>query len=327
MFLTPGFDIVNGGILSISSILEETARLKHIHGAETTMCTVPGDPLLLRYTKFRNQNRIYRFPQVLSYFGDLQYLMIHIPEYAIEKFLNNLKNQDYLKLSKIKGLHFNILLQNIDEFSEELSHPKYIERLKKLGNVTCTTAHEKYSTPEVRKRLGIPLHKLSWFLSPEQYNRRGYLEKENLMVVSPDSHPMKTKILTLIATRFSRLRIQVIQDLTYEEYKEIVSKAKWALTFGEGLDGYFVENVFSGGISFAVYEPAFFTGDFRSLRTVYTTSEILAEKINADIEDLDNESTYNDYQRKEFEICSKYFDHQKYVHNIRLFYEGKYTVK
>src|SRR5665647_2900611 len=59
VFLTPGYDIANGGIISISSIYEETIKLKHIHEAEVIICTIPGDPLLLKYTKFNNQNCIY----------------------------------------------------------------------------------------------------------------------------------------------------------------------------------------------------------------------------------------------------------------------------
>jgi hypothetical protein len=57
--------------------------------------------------------------------------------------------------------------------------------------------------------------------------------------------------------------------MTYQEYKATISKAKWALTFGEGLDGYFVEPIFSGDSSFSVYNPSFFIEDSWSLRTVY----------------------------------------------------------
>jgi hypothetical protein len=247
--------------------------------------------------------------------------MIHIPEYCLKQFLHSLSYDDYLRLKKIKDVHINILLQNI----ALLSPMEYIERMKELGKLTCTTAHEKYSCLELRKKLGFPLHKLSWFLSPEMYKKKRYVEKEDLMIVSPDIHPKKSEVLSLIAGHFPNLKIQIIQNLTYEQYKNLISRAKWALTFGEGLDGYFVETIFSGGISFSVYNPTFFTEDFKSIRTVYENYDALIEKICSDIGDLDDEKTYGEYQREQFALCSKYFNYKEYVKNIELFYQEKYT--
>jgi len=320
VFLTPGYDTVSGGILSISSIYEESIRFKYIHKAEIIMCTIPGDPPLLRYTKFNNQNYIYKFSQVLSYFQNLQNLMIHIPEYCINQFL---KNVDYLRLNQIKDVHLNIMLQNI----KLLDKKENIEKLKTIGRVTCTTAHEQYSTIEMREKLGFPLHKLSVYGSPEQYKKERYVEKENLMIISPDSHPQKYEVLNLIGKLFPQLKIFIIKNLTYDEYKNVISRAKWALTFGEGLDGYFVETIFSGGVSFAIYNSTFFTKDFKSLRTVYDSYDLLIKKISLDIKDLDNEITYNNYQRKQYELCCRYYNYKKYINNLELFYKGNYTYK
>ena len=321
IFLTPGNDIVNGGILSVSSIYEESVKIKHIHEAEVIMCTVPGDPPLLRYTKFENQNYIYGFSQVLSYFKNLQNLMVHIPEIAIPKILKNISNEDYVRLKEIKNVHLNIMLQNI----KLLSPMEDIEKLKKIGKVTCTTAHEQYSTLETRKKLGIPLHKLSVYVSPEQYERKRYSEKEDILVVSPDHHPQKKEILNLIHEQLPRLKIQIVKDLTYEKYKKLISRAKWALTFGEGLDGYFIESIFSGGISFAVYNSQFFTKDFEPLRTVYDSYATLRKKMHLDIKQLDNEEAYTKYHSEQYALCSKYYDYRKYVKNLEAFYKGEYT--
>lgn len=323
VFLTLGRDIVNGGILSISSICEESTKLKHLHEAEVIMCTIPGEPSLLKYTKFNNKNYIYRFSQVLSYFSDLQTLMIHIPEHFVGQFLGNLSERDFSRLEKIKEVHFNIMLQNIDL----LSPPRCIEELKRLGKVTGTTAHKRYSTLEMRNKLGFPLHKLSVFISPERYNKKEFNEKENLMIVSHDKHPQKSEILNLIARQFPKLRIQVIQNLSYEEFKKVISRAKWALTFGEGLDGYFIETIFSGGVSFAVYNSRFFTEDFKALRTVYDSYETLSKRVYADINELDNKMAYTDYQNKQYELCCRYYKYEEYVKNLELFYKGQYTYK
>jgi hypothetical protein len=321
VFLTMGSDIVNGGLLSISSMYEETKKLSNIHGAETVMCTIPGDSLLLRYTRFENQNYIYRFPQVLSYFRSPNNLIIHIPEYSVQEFLENLTYQDRLRLSKIRVVHINMMIQNI----EYLASMHNILELKRLGKLTCTTAHEKYSTRELSQRIGCPLYKFSVWVSPEKYHKKSYAEKEDLMIVSPDPHPKRSEVLRLIAKQFPHLSVQVIRNLTYKEYKETISRAKWALTFGEGLDGYFVETVFSGGISFSAYNSRFFTEDFKSLRTVYDDYEVLIKNICSDIKDLDNEKAYAEYQNREYNLCSKYYSYREYVDNLKSFYKAEYA--
>jgi len=320
IFLTPGDDRVDGGIMSYSSIYEETKKLKHIHGAETVMCTIPGDHLILRYTKFPNENYIFRFSQVLGYFRNLESIMIHI-EAWIGQFLRNMTLLDYIRLRNIEDVHFNMMIQHIGA----LASIDDVAALKKLGKLTCSTAHEKYSTPELSQRFGCPLYKFSTFVSPEKYTRKAYIEKENLMIVSPDPHPMKREVLSIIAKRLPKLKLQIIKNLTYEEYKQVISRAKWALTFGEGLDGYFVETIFSGGISFSAYQPKFFTEDFRSLRTVYDNYDALIQEICSDISDLDNKITYVKYQNEQFELCHKYYDHKQYIENLTSFYKEEYA--
>ena len=99
------------------------------------------------------------------------------------------------------------------------------------------------------------------------------------------------------------------------------------MTFGEGLDGYFLETIFSGGISFSVYNSKFFTADFRSLRTVYESYETLAHRIVGDIVELDREKNYVDYHNRQFELCKNLYDYKTYVKNLEDFYRGEYTFR
>ncbi len=321
IFLTPGIDMVNGGILSVTSLFEETKQLESIHGSEAILCSYPSDPPLLKYTKFENRNVLLNFSDSLRYFKNLENLVIHVPEHFIYRFYWFNKKQDKDLMSKIKNVQINILIQNIDF----LPSNKYIITLRRFGKLTGTTAHTKYSTIDLRNKLGFPLHKLSAYVSPEQYHMRKYSEKQDLMIVSPDRSTRKSEILRLIQSEFPQLQIKIIRNLTYEEYKETISYAKWALTFGEGLDGYFVEPVFSGAISFSVYRPEFFTKEFQLLPTVYASYDALKEKICSDIRILDDPVKYDVYQRQQFELCANEYNHANYVRNLELFYRGKYT--
>lgn len=323
IFVNTSDDMVNGGVLAICAHYEETVKMRRIHGAETVLATPPDKRLLLKYTRFKNNNYIFGFSSVLSYFQALESVMIHIPEYMADSFLKDMSAADLARLRRIKYIHFNIMLQNI----KGLRFMKTIRRLEELGRVTCTTAHEKYSTIELRREVGVPVHLLSIRGDPKAYNRRGYFEKDDLMIVSPDEHPVKAEVLRLLGEQLPKLKIRIISNLTYEEYKRLVEKAKWALTFGEGLDGYFTETIFSGGISFSVYNSAFFTEDFQALPTVYDSYDSLIRDISADIKRLDEEGAYAEYQERQFAICSAKYSYDKYFENLELFYKGVYTYK
>lgn len=323
VFLTPGTDFVCGGILSILSLYHETIKLKKIHGAEVVICTVPGEGDILKYTRFKNRTHLFTLSQALDYFQNLQHLIIHIPEYAIPCYLTAISDVRYQELRRIKYLHTNIMLQNIDL----LPPMKYVEELKKMSKLTtCTTAHEKYTTVALRERLGIAIHRFSVFVSPEQYKRKAYREKEDIIVVSSDKHSIKSSVLDLLARKIPKIRIQVIENLTYERYRKIILNAKWALTFGEGLDLYFIETVFSGGISFSKFNPRFFTDDFKSLRTVYSDYDVLLKNICSDIIDLDHSSAYADYQDTLYKLCSAHYNYTEYINKLRLFYKGEYDI-
>ena len=157
-------------------------------------------------------------------------------------------------LRDIKDVHLNILVQNIDNMKG-----KNVSGLKRFGKVTGTTAHEAYTNLATREALGVPLHRLSTCNGPEYYAVSEYQEKEPLLIVSPDPHPLREQVLGQIARALPELRIQVIQNLSYEDFRKVICIAKWSLTFGEGLDGYFLELVFSGGVGFAVFNDRFFT--------------------------------------------------------------------
>ena len=121
------------------------------------------------------------------------------------------------------------------------------------------------------------------------------------------------------------LTIQIIENITYEKFKKLIARAKWSITFGEGLDGYLVEPIFSGAIGFAVFNEDFFTSDFAGLSTIYPSMEVLREKIVKDISRLDNKSDYACYQKAQFDLCAKYYSQEEYKRNISAFYRKEYT--
>jgi glycosyltransferase involved in cell wall biosynthesis len=322
IFLVPGENGITGGILSIYSIFEETRKLKGEHGHATIMCSLPKDSILVKNTNFDNDVIVYPLEFALDHFPHLRKCVIHLPECYVEYFMTNISIEHKFKLQSLDQFHLNILIQNIEMAP---TREKIAELYKFTNHVTCTTAHKRYSTREYRDALGIPLHYLSTYGSPEKYKFRKYHEKENILVVSNDPHPMKEQILSRIRHEFPEMKIVIVQGMKYEDYKELISAAKWSLTFGEGLDGYFGEAIFSGSISFAVYNDRFFTHEFADLETVFFSYDHLLTEMASVMRNLDNELSYQTYQQVLFRLVSQLYNFEAYKNNIKKFYRGEYT--
>lgn len=316
-----GRDLISGGTISIVSLCEETSRLKDVNHSEVVMCTFPGERLLFQHTQFKNETPVFRYSQLPRHFKSVQRLLVHVPEFMVERFVTQLDQGKLAWLQQVAECHVNIMNQNI----RLMPPPAVVARLRrKAKQVSITTAHRKYCTADVQQKYQVPLHLFSVWISPEKYFFKPYSEKENLMVVSPDFHPRKEEVLALLKN-VPGLQIQIIQNLTYEAYKELISRAKWSLTFGEGLDGYFIEPVFSGAISLAIYNQEFFTPDFAPLRTVYASIDDLVNRVLSDLQELDTAERFTDYQQEEFARCADHYSHEQYIRQLTAFYRREYT--
>jgi len=320
VFLTPGWEHRTGGVLSIAATYRESLALRPLHQAKVVMCTVPGDdPLFYKYSWFENSNYLLDLNSVLMNCPDLDFLLLHIPEYAIDQVAGWL-DSPAAPLAGARTVHLNILFQNA-----ECLYSQNVSDLKRFGTVTCTTAHEAYSSPATREALDMPVHWLGVCTGPEFYARSSYLEKEPLLIVSNDPHPMKEQVLKRIAEACPHLEVQMVQDLSYEDYRRLIRRAKWSLTFGEGLDGYFAEEVWSGGVAFAVFNDRYFTPAFAELETVYPTWDALIERMPADIQRLDEPVAYDGCWRKTYDLLNTLYGADKFRENLRRFYRGEYT--
>jgi hypothetical protein len=327
LFVVPGADpetgkdTISGGVMSIVSICEESEHLVHVHGAKCFVCTLDGDALLTRHENFENLSPVFRFSQFAEKFPRLDSVMVHVPEFMVDRFGASFSGKVRKWWYSIPERSLNVLNQNI----KLMPDPEQIGALRSLADaITITTAHQKYCTLEFRALYGVPLHKLSVWISPEQYQYKAWAEKEDLLVASPDPHPNKDAILQAISD-LPGLRVQVIQGLTYAGYKELISRAKWSLTFGEGLDGYFIEPIFSGAISFAVFNDKFFTADYQHLPGIFVSWGELQKLVVDIIGSLEDSGRLESVKKQQYDICSKHYSKEQYRRNIAAFYERAFT--
>jgi hypothetical protein len=331
-FVPDGAYRINGGILSICTIYKTLKTLKSIHNCEVIASYLPGVNYSdYKYRTFENEIVIYNFSEINKKFTALDYIQIHVPEIMVELFKTKSKKFEILFdfLKKCKEVELNILNQN-DLF---MPSKVYLDYLKSRFNaITMTVAHKKYASLEKRNEYNLPTHLLSPWLNPVPYKVRSYEEKENLVIYSPDkiqwvpnqTNLSKEEIISNLKSKLPHYKFVEIKNLKYDAYKDLASRAKFALTFGEGLDGYFIEAVFSGGISFAVYNENFFTEEYKNLDTLYDTFDELNANIVSKINELDQKEKYYNKHVEIAAIVNKSYSIKYLETDLKEFYNKKY---
>jgi len=297
--------------------------LKHIHNSEVIICTQPNEFLISKYTSFENSVFIYRPEQIFKYFSNLDYLLIHSICYStpdLDIFFNKYK----LKISQINHLKINILNQNI----RLMPNPEKLSFLKEwTSDITQTTAHKSYSTKEIRNLYGFPLHYLSVKGGPELYNFKVLSNKKDLILFSPDDAVKNSEIKKIINDHLPHFETRTIKNLKYHEYLQLVEKAKYIITFGEGLDYYFIENVFMGGVSIAINNSLFFPSDFKDCNGLFYSYNDLKDQVVNFIQNTNNPNQFELTNRVQFNLCCSLYNNNKYIDNLRNYYLGNYTIK
>lgn len=313
IFLVPGMNIVNGGIMSICSIASETEKLLARNGVSVAVCTAYGEPRLLRYTRFDNNADILAFSDLLPRFPSGANVLVHVPELFVQKFVSN-SAFVYQRRPDIKW-RFNILLQNVDLMPSK----EAVDVAQQIGFTTVTINHG--ASADLAQSLGCAVHYLSWGLWPDQFERVKYSDKKKLIVISPDQHFAKEEIVRRMSEALPDHKIVEIQNMTYQQYKCVIKQAKFTFTFGEGLDGYFVESIFSGAIGMAIYNERFFTEDYVHLDGVFQDSFQAVTGVGDFLRRTDEESNYQITAIRQHELVSRTFVREGYLENIRGFYE------
>jgi hypothetical protein len=318
IFLVPGRDLINGGILSIFSIASETRKLLVDRGVTVAICTAQSEPRILKYTKFENDAEILALSDVMCCLPNGSDVLVHIPELFTKQYGTECLST-YRKRVDLKW-RFNILLQNIDLLPQRDD----IEALKTVGTVTATTAHRAYATEATAQRIGCRVNFLSTFASPEQYERIGYPRKQKLIMISPDYHPDKERILREICNALPDHQMIEIRNIPYSKFRQIAKDAKFTFTFGEGLDGYFIETIFSGGVAMAIFNDRFFTDEYRTLDGVFPDSETALLKVAEFAKMADSEMRYQAISNRQYEIAARNYSRKEYLDNIKKFYDENF---
>lgn len=326
VFFNLAYDTIGGGMLSINRFASASLNLRQELGFEVLVSGVPLNEPVVEYSMFEAAAPMVPFPDITARLRPAR-LIVNLPEYAVPIFLEQLTPEEVRWLKSRPHLRLNIMDQNHDQ----LPGPVFIERLRDLSDdVTITTAHGRYTTPRTASETGCPVSLLTPFLP--QLERVPFAAKEKTLVVSPDPGPPtsdgggKAAILGALAAELPDYRIVTVENMPLDSYKGLIARARFALTFGEGWDGYFVEPILSGSISFAVYNDRFFPEEIRDSPTVYPSWESLRARIAADIRRLEADpEQYASVQESTERLIRKYANDELSSANLRDFYGRKFA--
>lgn len=335
LLLVPSSDIINGGLLSLNTIFREINNGKIINQEILCVsCKYDVEGAFVRFTKFDNEIFVYDFKTVLDKLKNIKSLRLFIADVYLENFLFEFRKKWRVKhrnyFNRIEEKSICILNQN-DLLMPKLDVLNMI-RQDICDNICMTMAHRQYANFENRLKYDMPIHYLSAWLNPGHYKRKLYHEKQNIIVISPDelcragieSDFTKDMLINMLKLALPDYQIVIIDNMLYQDYKLLMAEAKFAISLGEGLDGYFIEEVLSGGISFAVFNEVFFPEEYKKLPTVYENYNTLISKIVADIQFYDNNLYYDEYHIEMLKVVEIDYKFEKFQERVKNMLEKKF---
>lgn len=288
VFLFPPTDTATGGLMSLSHLALYSSQLENIHGYKVFASTVPGIQTISGFSEFESDLKILRFEQIEKLFYGCSDVFFQVPEMCVESFCRYLRKHRS-RFSVIPHRRMNILNQNINLMPDLGVVDEIVEY---FDTVTQTCAHSKYCTEEMSQKYKMPLHLLPADY-PVKYYPKPYFEKENIIAYSNDIIPQKAEILKELKKLLNNYEFVLIENLPFIEYKKLISRAKFTISFGEGWDGYFFQPYFSESIGICVFNENFCPKYMKSLPTVFDSYDNFAEKICTFVRNNDNEESYN----------------------------------
>ncbi|MGV1757781.1 hypothetical protein ACQZ6F_16655 [Rhizobium sp. A22-96] len=315
-FLTFNVDAISGGIFSIFSIVEELRRL----GRETVLFSLPGGDPIVRYKRFNNHEIILPFGDLISAIRLKRIQTIHVPEVVLPIFINHLR--DVLGNPELRDIKLNILNQNGELMPEKHVYQRFVHQFREA---TMTTAHERYSTSLHAERWGVPIKHISTYMSFDDYKIRNFTSKKNIILLSPDRMIGDEVVLDQLQSSFGGYYVYRVAALHYEFYKFCIGWCKFCITFGEGLDNYFIETTFTGGIAFAVYNPVFMPSSMKALPNVFGNLIEMKEKLPSLMRDLELDEKYREEVfLMNFSLLKKLYDKSIYRQKLKDFSLGRF---
>lgn len=307
---------ISGGMLSIERFIVNSKNIPLPDGSAVICSNIPLDHACINNPFFTYSSEPIDFNYICTHLHP-EKLVLNIPEVFVPNFVNGLSGDHYRFLFSIPDLRINILNQNVNLMPSQF----YIEELRSICNkkLTITAAHTRYCTSEYEQKFACPIYPLKPFLP--DFKKVDFSFKKNIVVLSPDSADYKKEVVAIIEKVLPDYQIVMVDNMTFDEYVNLISVSKFVFTFGEGWDGYFVEPVLSGTISFVVYNNTFFPKEFsKDCPCVYLSKNELLDKLERDLKRLNQPTEYRKTSEEMYGYISSFVNNNESRDNLKDYY-------
>lgn len=322
VFLIPNIKMMTGGIQSIYSICKYSREI-----CPDALCLISTHPGKFTYSHndfFKNDEQIFRWEQIVENAKNAREIIVHVPEYFAGKFYKSLKKADIKFLKSAENLQINILNQNI----ELMPAPEKIRDLFKLtNNITQTIGHHRYATQEVCNKWKIPTHFLSVHIDLSGYKPYPFEEKEKIIVLSPDNAPYKEAVIEKLKNELPDFKLVTVENMTFDEYMDLIARAYFVISFGEGFDAYFIQPVFVGTLGIAMYNNRFFPDEsWKEFGNVYENSTDFIYDLISNLKSfIGNQEYYYSLIDKMSDKFKNLYNEKYFIENLKKFYNQDYN--
>lgn len=287
VFIVPNDDIINGGVMSIVNMYN-TAR-RFFPEKDVCLAVVSRYQSFSRYSKVECDAEIINiryFLRVWLRHGDR--ILFHVFEGGCNAFFDMLKEMNLLK--DMKGCILNILNQNQELMPDEKLLTEYAPYFDQVSMTLAFKENEALVYPYLTIS---PMH-VGAIFEGAVAEPVPFAKKEDLCVISADPHPDKELIKLMLREE----GIEVFDDypIPYPQFVKLQQRAKWTVSFGEGLDGYTGGEFRNGGIGFGVFQPNF-THDYIDAENLppflFRSYEEMKEKLIPTLRSFNQEDVFD----------------------------------
>ncbi|WP_313700493.1 rhamnan synthesis F family protein [Pantoea sp.] len=324
VFFNVSRDTIGGGMLSINRFVYFSDLLSKDFDFKVVMSGLPLQNNPVQYSLFKQAAPMIHFFDIAESCNPLK-LTLNIPEYYLPDFLYKIKESQRNWLKRIPYLQINILDQNHDYFPSAYD----IEQCREItDNITVTTAHERYTTRKIANQFNCPVKLLTPFL-PTFYKSE-FSDKKNIIALSADLGSSengftRNDLISLLKNKLPEYELITIESMSLEDYKQLISNARFTITFGEGYDGYYLEPFLSNSLAFAVYNETFFPQEFQNAPSVYKSWEELFGNIIEDIRFLEShKDLYEAKINETLPLIKKYTNEYKSWSDLVQYFSGEF---
>jgi hypothetical protein len=327
IIVIPEHNEMSGGIYSFFSIARAAYQLRHEHDYKILIMTRPNrmGETYIRQRNFRNYEDVLRFDQIVR-FAKAETVYLHIPEYAASHFVESLDESTLKFLRNVKKLYINVLNQKIEIMPDRYA----LEGVRALANeLTQSVAHHAYFGQEYADKYGTPLLLLPAYTDLSPYEAVPPEEKDNLIIYSPDDADWKDTVIKKLRKNLPDYELREIRGIDFDTFMDLASRCRFAISFGEGFDGYVAQPCYQGGVGFAVYNEEYFpTDEMLRLKNIFISKDDIEDNIVSTIKELDSDlDLYRNVNKEMMSIYNNLYSRTDYLKRIRMLINREFEIQ